>query len=99
MVFQIWLCSVLAFMCGGVQEMSQAEDILRGLGGTDNIDAIEPCITRLRVEVVDPNLVNDEELSHAGAFGVVQVGNTVQVVVGPVADDLAEQITDLNHNG
>ena len=89
----------LSFHVWGVQEMSQAEDILRGLGGTDNIDAIEPCITRLRVEVVDPNLVNDEELSHAGAFGVVQVGNTVQVVVGPVADDLAEQITDLNHNG
>ena len=75
--------------------MSQAEEILRGLGGTENIETIEPCITRLRVEVLDPDLVNDEELSEAGAFGVIQVGNTVQVVVGPAADDLAEEISGL----
>lgn len=75
--------------------MSQAEEILRGLGGTENIDTIEPCITRLRVEVRDPSQVDDAELSKAGAFGVVQVGNTVQVVVGPAADDLAEEISEL----
>lgn len=75
--------------------MSQAEEILRGLGGTENIETIEPCITRLRVEVVDPDLVNDKGLSEAGAFGVIQVGNTVQVVVGPAADDLAEEISSL----
>ena len=75
--------------------MSQAERILEGLGGPQNIDAIEPCITRLRVEVVDPDLVDEKALSRAGAFGVVQVGQTVQVVVGPIADNLADEIDDL----
>lgn len=79
----------------GEQGMSQAEEILSGLGGAQNIETIEPCITRLRVEVLDPDLVNDAKLSNAGAFGVVQVGNTVQVVVGPTADDLAEEISNL----
>ena len=76
--------------------MSQAQDILAGLGGNENIDSIEPCITRLRVEVVDPTLIDEEALKQAGAFGVVQVGQTVQVVVGPIADNLADEINELN---
>ncbi len=75
--------------------MSQAEEILRGLGGADNVKLVEPCITRLRVEVQDPNQVNESALMEAGAFGVVQVGQTVQVVVGPTADDLSEEINAL----
>ena len=76
--------------------MSQAQDILAGLGGNENIDSIEPCITRLRVEVVDPTLIDEKALKQAGAFGVVQVGQTVQVVVGPIADNLADEISELN---
>ncbi|WP_182142168.1 MULTISPECIES: PTS transporter subunit EIIB [unclassified Schaalia] len=76
--------------------MSQAQDILAGLGGNENIDSIEPCITRLRVEVVDPTLIDEKALKQAGAFGVVQVGQTVQVVVGPIADNLADEINELN---
>lgn len=75
--------------------MSQAEEIVTGLGGAKNIQDIEPCITRIRVDVLDPNLVDQDALSKAGAFGVVQVGGTVQVVVGPVADDLASTINSL----
>lgn len=75
--------------------MSQAQDILAGLGGNENIDSIEPCITRLRVEVVDPTLIDEKALKQAGAFGVVQVGQTVQVVVGPIADNLADEISKL----
>ena len=76
--------------------MSQAQDILAGLGGNENIDSIEPCITRLRVEVIDPTLIDEKALKQAGAFGVVQVGQTVQVVVGPIADNLADEINELN---
>ena len=75
--------------------MSQAQDILAGLGGNENIDSIEPCITRLRVEVVDPTLIDEKALKQAGAFGVVQVGQTVKVVVGPIADNLADEISEL----
>ena len=37
--------------------MSQAQDILAGLGGNENIDSIEPCITRLRVDLSLVSLV------------------------------------------
>lgn len=75
--------------------MSKAEEILAALGGDANIRDLEACITRLRVEVEDPAKVDEARLKAAGAFGVVQQGTAVQVVVGPQADTIAEDIEDL----
>lgn len=74
---------------------SKAEQILAGLGGADNIEEIEACITRLRTEVKDAALVDEAALKAAGAHGVVSSGKVIQVVVGPEADNLAEDIEDL----
>ncbi len=74
---------------------TKAEQILAGLGGADNVVEIEACITRLRTEVTDPSLVDEKALKAAGAHGVVATGTVVQVVVGPEADNLAEDIEDL----
>lgn len=75
--------------------MSKAEQILKGLGGDANILDLEPCITRLRVEVEDPTLVDDKTLTNAGAIAVVRTGNAIQVIVGPDADNIASDIEDL----
>lgn len=72
--------------------MSNAADIVKGLGGNENLAAVESCITRIRVEVKDPSKVDEAALRAAGAFGVVQQGNAVQVVVGPTADELTDAI-------
>lgn len=74
---------------------SKAEQILAGLGGADNVIEVEACITRLRTEVEDPAKVDQAALKAAGAHGVVASGTVVQVVVGPEADTLAEDIEDL----
>ena len=75
--------------------MSKAEEILAALGGDANIVDLEPCITRLRVELNDPSLVDEAALKATGEFGVVRSGKVVQVVVGPEADTLASDIEDL----
>lgn len=75
--------------------MSKAEKILAALGGADNVEEVEGCITRLRTEVVDASLVDQEALKAAGAHGVMAAGTVVQVVVGPEAESLAEDIQDL----
>ncbi|BAW93645.1 phosphotransferase system, EIIB [Actinomyces sp. Chiba101] len=75
--------------------MSQARQIVDALGGFDNIAEIEPCITRLRCELEDVSAVDKAALKAAGAHGVVAVGDIVQVVIGPTADALYEQIEDL----
>lgn len=73
----------------------KAAAILAALGGGDNLELIEPCITRLRCEVKDDSKVSEEDLKAAGAHGVMQQGTVVQVVVGPEADTLADDIEDL----
>lgn len=78
--------------------MSKAAQLLAALGGSENLVELEPCITRLRVEVTDPALVNEESLRENGAFGVVRSGRIVQVVVGPEADNIAGEIADLRGN-
>ncbi len=75
--------------------MDKAQQIVAGLGGIDNIVEIEPCITRLRTEVANGNLVDENALKAAGAHGVMRSGNVVQVVVGPEADTIASDIEDL----
>ena len=75
--------------------MSKAEQILAALGGDANVLDLEPCITRLRVEVENPDLVDEAGLKAPAAFGIVRSGKVVQVVVGPEADTLASDIEDL----
>ncbi|WP_194949273.1 glucose PTS transporter subunit EIIB [Actinomyces trachealis] len=75
--------------------MSKAQQIVDALGGFDNIIEIEPCITRLRCELEDISLMKESGLKAAGAHGVLKVGDSVQVIVGPNADTIAEDIEDL----
>jgi len=75
--------------------MTQAEQIVAGLGGRANIVEVEACITRLRTELADSSLVNEQALKDAGVHGVMRAGAVVQVVVGPEADVLASYIEDL----
>ncbi len=78
-----------------MSKSDKAAKILAGLGGADNIVEIEACITRLRTEVEDASLVDQAALKAAGAMGVVASGTVIQVVVGPEADNIAEDIEDL----
>jgi N-acetylglucosamine PTS system EIIB component len=74
---------------------TKAEQIVAGLGGLDNIEEVEGCITRLRTEVHDSSLVDEVALKAAGAHGVVRMGNAIQVIVGTDADPLAADIEDM----
>ena len=60
-----------------------SELILRGLGGRDNVSALDCCATRLRVSVNDPDAVDESLLRQSGALGVLRKGKGVQVVYGP----------------
>lgn len=72
----------------------RAAALVAGLGGAANIAEVEGCITRLRTEVHDPALVDQAALKKL-AHGVVVSGTVVQVVVGPEADMIADDVADL----
>ncbi|KXV08500.1 PTS glucose transporter subunit IIBC [Caballeronia megalochromosomata] len=66
----------------------RSRDLVLAFGGRSNIKSLDACITRLRVTVNDPKLVNDARLKGLGAAGVVRVGNGVQAIFGPLSENM-----------
>lgn len=77
---------------------SQSLMIVQGLGGYDNIAELDSCATRLRVGVIDGDLVDQSILKASGAAGVVQSGKAVQVVYGPQVSVIKSKLEDLIEN-
>jgi len=66
---------------------------IRALGGAGNLVAVDACTTRLRLSIADQKAVNETALRSLGARGFVRPSQqTLQVVVGPIADQLASSI-------
>jgi PTS system N-acetylglucosamine-specific IIC component len=71
----------------------RAARLVSALGGAANLSAVDACTTRLRLSVVDSARVDIASLTRLGAMGVVRPGpNAVQVVLGPIADQVAGEI-------
>ena len=70
----------------------KAEQVLAGLGGGDNIISMEPCITRIRVQLKDKSKVDEKVLKQAGAHGVMKMGDAVQVVMGTKSDNIEAEM-------
>ncbi|WP_318376224.1 PTS transporter subunit EIIC [Enterobacter sp.] len=61
-----------------------ASEILRGIGGQQNISRLENCMTRVRVEVHDDALLDIAGLKQLpGVSGYVKQGEQHQLIVGP----------------
>ena len=73
-----------------------AKIILEGLGGKENVTAIDNCVTRLRLEVKDQALVNEAKIKSAGISGIIRPGKTsVQVIVGTKVQFVADEFKKL----
>lgn len=75
-----------------------AANVLAALGGKENIADLDACITRLRVGVHDIGQVKKNQLKNLGAAGVMEIGNSLQVIFGPKSDQLKTQIKNLMEN-
>jgi len=74
---------------------SRAEGFIHALGGAPNLTEVEACTTRLRLGIVDGAKINETALRQLGARGVVRPSATsLQVVLGPVADQVAGEIRE-----
>lgn len=68
--------------------------ILKGLGGKHNLSDVDCCATRLRVTVINSELVNDAMLKQSGASGVIHKGNGIQVIYGPQVSVVKSNLED-----
>jgi PTS system N-acetylglucosamine-specific IIC component len=77
-----------------MSDNQRATAYIQALGGAANLLSVGACTTRLRLDMVDRNKAVDAELKALGAMAVVRPGNggSLQVVVGPLADSIADEI-------
>ena len=60
-----------------------AKDVLEAVGGSENVSAVTHCMTRLRFNLVDQDVPNDDAVKEIpGVLGVVRNGGQYQVVIG-----------------
>jgi len=76
-------------MKSSIKEIDNAENdkekaltIIKALGGKENIVTVENCFSRLRVDVIDDTVIDEQTLKTTGASGVVRKGKNIQVVYG-----------------
>jgi PTS system N-acetylglucosamine-specific IIC component len=73
----------------------RARAYIAALGGAGNLESVTACTTRLRLIVGTQETVDVQALKRLGARGVVKPSATaLQVVVGPIADQIASEIRE-----
>lgn len=76
-----------------------ASEIADAIGGTDNVVSFTNCMTRLRVNVADRNLINEDQVKKInGVLGTVD-DETYQIILGPgTVTKVAEQFGYLKNS-
>ncbi|WP_440857167.1 PTS cellobiose/arbutin/salicin transporter subunit IIBC [Staphylococcus shinii] len=70
-----------------------ADEILRNIGGSDNVKNLTHCMTRLRFVLKDESKANDEAIKNLdGVMGLRKQGGQYQVIVG---NDVSQTYADL----
>ena len=77
------------------QQKAKSYRIIEGLGGFDNIVEVNNCLTRLRVDLVDPSKVREDILKKTGSNGFIRPSEKhIQVVYGPKVEGIAANVRE-----
>lgn len=71
---------------------SKAESIIEAVGGKENIEEIDACVTRLRLTVSNSRIVNRNKLKDLGAAGIFEASNCFQIILGTEAELIKENM-------
>jgi len=87
-----------------VQGESETESLARryisAVGGSDNLTHIDACITRLRLNVKDSEMLNESLAKRLGASGVIRLNKqSVQIIVGTRAESIASAMKNVLAKG
>ena len=78
---------------------AQANKIYAALGGADNVTSIDNCTTRLRLQVKDTGLIDQNKIKATGVPGMKIIdGKNAQVIVGTEVQFVADEMAKL-HGG
>ncbi len=68
--------------------------LVLAFGGKSNIVSLDACITRLRMELKDTGLADQDRLKKLGAVGVVDVGTGLQAIFGTRSEILRTEMEE-----
>lgn len=74
-------------------------DVIKCLGGLDNIENVSACATRLRVSLKSADKLNIQKAKELGSMGEVVNNRSVQLIFGGEATILSEKINDIIDDG
>lgn len=77
------------------KNLARALRIIEGLGGRENIEIVNNCLTRLRVDMKDLSRVDESLLKKTGAMGFVKPNDHhIQVIYGPKVEQIAADVRE-----
>lgn len=80
------------------QYKATATKVLSAVGGSANVASVTHCMTRLRFNLKDESLPNDEQVQNiAGVIGVNRAGGQYQVIIGQTVDKVYDALTAVGH--
>jgi N-acetylglucosamine PTS system EIICBA or EIICB component len=83
-----------------IEAHSRGRSFVGALGGAANLSEVTACTTRLRLTLLDNRAIDEPALKRLGSRGVLRSGSTgLQVVLGPIADQVAGEIRDAMRAG
>ncbi len=75
---------------------NEVKTFIRALGGAENIIDTDACITRLRMQVHNSEILNDADFTALGAKGVIRPDkHSIQIVLGARAEEIAQKIRNV----
>lgn len=81
-----------------MKEKQIAEEILQGVGGSENVNSLVHCATRLRFKLKDSGETDKEFLrQHPDVLSVVESGGQFQVVIGSSVADVYQEISAMGN--
>ncbi len=74
-----------------------AYEIYQAIGGSENIQTVNNCATRLRLGLNDTSIIDQARIQAAGVSGVrVLDGKNLQVIIGPKVQFVADELSQMN---
>ncbi|TDM10586.1 N-acetylglucosamine-specific PTS transporter subunit IIBC [Macrococcus lamae] len=72
-----------------------AQRLIQGVGGADNVESMTNCATRLRFELKDNSLVDEQLIKQTGSAGVIKTGKkNAQIIIGTHVQQVADAVDE-----
>ena len=73
-----------------------AREIVKAVGGADNVKNVMHCFTRLRFTLKDNSIPQDDEVNNIkGVIDVTRANNQYQIVIGQTVEDVYDELIKL----